>query len=253
MKRKRVCLLLLALPLFSIHLNFSKRAFLFAQTSTSPAVPSAQSKSAIHKAARTGNLELLRSELRRGINPSLLDESGRRPLMDAVSGGHLDAVRLLLSSGADVNARTKAGRTALIEAAAQGQVSIARDLINAGADLNVNERGWGTALEVAERNGNNAIAAMLRNAGAKSSGRSPGDKVCVRPWGGDGYCGRVLSVEKAKFLLHVTEIVGCTDEGGCPAKDECSGGQPVGGTAGIAIGDEVSVMNWCLTHTGVKP
>ena len=253
MKRKRVCLLLLALPLFSIHLNFSKRAFLFAQTSTSPAVPSAQGKSAIHEAARTGDLGVLRSELQRGISPNLRDESGRTPLITAVSGGHLNAVRLLLSSGADVNARTRTGHTALTESAVQGQVSIARDLIHAGADLNINERGWGTAMEVAERNGFNTIAAILRNAGARSSGRSPGDKVCVRPWNGDGYCGIVRSVDKTKLLVRITEIIGCKDEGGCPAKDECSAGQPVGGGSGIAIGDELSVMSWCLTHTGVKP
>lgn len=206
----------------------------------------------MHQAARTGDLTLLRSELQRGVNANVTDELGRTPLMDAVSGGRLAAVRLLLTAGADVNARTKAGRTALIEAAAQGRLSIAHELIRAGADLNVSQRGWGTALEAAERSGHNRIAAVLRNAGAKSSGRSPGDKVCVRSWDGNGYCGTVLSVDKTKLLIRVTEIVGCKDQA-CPAKDECSAGQPVGGAGGIAVGDEISTVNWCLTHTGVKP
>lgn len=253
MKRERFCPLLFILLLFPVCFSSLKHTLLSAQTAIETSAPAAQGESAIHLAARTGDLELLRSELQRGISPNVKDESGRTPLIEAVSGGHLSAVRLLLASGADVNARTRAGRTAVIEAAAQGRFSIARELVKAGADLNINERGWGTALEVAERSGHNQIGAMLRQSGAKSSGRSPGDKVCVRPWGGEGYCGTVLSVDRTKLQVRITEIVECTDEGACPAKDECSAGQPVGGASGIAVGDEISIMSWCLTHTGVQP
>jgi ankyrin repeat protein len=171
--------------------------------------------------------------------------------MDAVAAGQPDAVRLLLAARADVNARSKAGRTALIEAAEQGQLEAARLLIAAGADLNTYQRGWGTALKTAERTGHNDIAEMLRKAGAQSSGSSVGDTVCVRPWSGDGYCGTVEAIDKNNYTIRVTQIVGCKD--GCPAKEECSAGRPVGGSGGIAVGDEVKTVSWCLTHTGVKP
>ncbi len=204
----------------------------------------------LHDAARTGNLSLLKARLKQGADPDLRDKDGRTPLMDAVAGGQLAAIRTLLSAGANVNARATDGRTPLIEAAVHGRPKSARLLIAARADLNYEQRGWGTALEAAERAGHNDIAAILRNAGARSSGHSPGDKVCVRPWSGDGYCGTVTAVNRTRYQIHVTEIVGCTD--GCPAKAECSAGRAVGGRDGIGVGDVVATVSWCLTHTGVK-
>jgi len=209
------------------------------------------SETELHKAARTGDLALLQSHLKQGADPNVRDEAGRTPLMDAVAAGRVDVIRLLLAAGADVNARSKAGRTSLIEAAAEGQTDAARLLIQAGADLNAYQRGWGTALKTAERTGHNDIAEMLRKAGAQTSGSSVGDTVCVRPWNGDGYCGTVEAIDKNNYTIHVTQIVGCKD--GCPAKEDCSAGRPVGGSGGIAVGDEVKTVSWCLTHTGVKP
>jgi len=208
-------------------------------------------ESAMHQAARAGDLALLRSQLHSGADANVRDDAGRTPLMDAVAAGQIEAVRLLLSNGADVNAHTRAGRTPLIEAAAQGRLEAAHLLVKAGADLNYAQRGWGTALKTAERTGHSDIATMLLTAGARSTGSSVGDTVCVRPWGGDGYCGTVKAVSKNRYSIHVARIVGCS--GGCAAKAECSAGRPVGGAEGITVGDEVNTVSWCLTHTGVKP
>jgi hypothetical protein len=171
--------------------------------------------------------------------------------MDAVAAGQVEAARLLLSAGADINAHTLAGLTPLIEAAAHGQFEATQLLVKAGADLNREARGWGTALKAAERTGHNDIAGMLIKAGARSTGSSVGDTVCVRPWGGNGYCGVVQAIDETRYRLRVTKVVGCSQ--GCPAKTECSAGRPVGGAEGITIGDEVNTVSWCLTHTGVKP
>jgi ankyrin repeat protein len=205
---------------------------------------------ALHSAARNGNVALLKAFFQQE-SPDSRDKDGRTPLMDAVAAGQLGSVRILLAAGANVNARANDGRTPLIEAAVRGRPKSARLLIAAHADLNYEQRGWGTAVEAAERNGHNDVAAILRNAGARSSGHSPGDKVCVRPWGGDGYCGTVTAVNRVKYQIHVTEIVGCSD--GCPAKAECSAGRLVGGRDGIKVGDDISTVSWCLTQTGVKP
>ncbi len=207
-----------------------------------------------HRAAQTGDLDLLRTRLRQGMNPDERDKEARTPLMDAVKADQIEAVRLLIGAGADVNARSASGRTPLIEAAEFGRIDAARLLIASGADLNAGQRGWGTPLETAERMGHNEFASMLRQAGARSSGRSVGDTVCVRPWQGDGYCGVVEEVNKTSFRLRVTEIIGC--EGGCQPKAECSANRAVGGPRemdGIQVGDEVTTVSWCLTHTGVKP
>jgi hypothetical protein len=213
--------------------------------------PDEKAPSVLHSAAGSGDLQLLRSQLQRGADPNLRDRHGRTPLMDAVAAGQLEAMSALLKAGADVNARAHDNRTALLEAAAEGQVEAAQALIEAGAQLNAPERGWGTPLETAERTGHNAVAALLRNAGARSSGHSPGDTVCVRPWGGDGYCGTVMAVNKTQYRIRISRIVGC--QNGCPAKPQCSAGRPVGGPDGVAVGDIVDTVSWCLTHTGVNP
>ncbi len=205
----------------------------------------------MHKAARAGDLARLQSRLRQGADPNARDKDGRTLLMDAVAGGQLDAMRLLIAHKADLNAHANNGATPLMVAAEQGRLDAAKLLVESGADLNAASRGWGTALKTAERSGHNDVAAMLRKAGARSTGSSAGDTVCVRPWGGDGYCGTVESLNKTQYRIRVTRIVGC--EQGCVAKEECSAGRPVGGSGGIAVGDEVDTVSWCLTHTGVKP
>jgi hypothetical protein len=174
---------------------------------------------------------------------------GETPLHIAARTGDVAALQSQLKLGADPNAKDRAGRTPLINAAEQGHLDAAKVLIQAGADLNVRTR-LGTAMEIAERNGHSDVAAALREAGASTGGKSVGDTVCVRSWGGDGYCGTVEAVNKQNFTLRITQIVGC--EHGCEAKAECSAKKPVGGFDGIAAGDLITTKSWCLTHTGVQ-
>jgi len=176
---------------------------------------------------------------------------GLTPLIVAASAGQTEAVRSLLARGAGVNATSADGRTPLIAAVQGGQIEAVQALITAGANLNAATRGTGTALEVAERTGKTEIAALLLASGARSSGKSVGDTVCVRPWGGDGFCGRVEFFSIQSVQIHVTRIVGCAN--GCAAKEECSASKTVGGANGLEAGNEIAVPSWCLTHTGVKP
>ena len=205
---------------------------------------------ALSKAAREGDTARLKSLLDSFVNPNWTDANGSLALIEAVAAGHAGAVRVLLKAGADPNLRWSGGRTPLIEAAIGGRVEIARLLIAAGADLNIAERGAGTPLEAAEREGHTEMAALLRSSGARTSGRSVGDKVCVRPWKGDGYCGVVLSIDRNDYRLRVTEIVGCPN--GCRAMEECSAGKLVGGSGGLKAGDTITAASSCLTHTGVS-
>ena len=109
----------------------------------------------------------------------------------------------------------------------------------------------GDGAERCGEQGEAKIAALLLAAGARSTGKSVGDTVCVRPWGGDGFCGTVKSFSIPSVQIQVTKIVGC--ENGCPAKPECSASKPVGGADGLQEGNQIAVPSWCLTQTGVKP
>jgi hypothetical protein len=179
------------------------------------------------------------------------DAHGQTSLVVAAAAGNAELVRSLLAGGAGINVTSSDGRTALIAAVEGNQMETVRILVAAGANLNAATRGTGTALEVAEKKGETKIAAILLASGARSSGKSVGDTVCVRPWGGDGFCGTVKSFGVRSVELQVTKIVGCAD--GCSAKEECSASKLVGGSGGVQAGDQIAVPSWCLTQTGVKP
>jgi hypothetical protein len=172
-------------------------------------------------------------------------------LMQAAAAGQLATVRTLLAQGADVNARAVDGDSALMVAVQANQIEIARMLIKAGANLNAATRGTGTALELAERTGKSEIAALLLASGARSSGESVGDTVCVLPWSGEGFCGRVKAFSIRSVNLQVTKLIGC--EHGCAAREECSASKVIGGADGVQPGTAIAVPSWCLTQTGVKP
>ncbi len=179
------------------------------------------------------------------------DPHGLTPLIAAASAGDAGKVSSLLAQGAGVNVTAADGRTPLIAAVQSNHIEIVRGLIAAGANLNLATRATGTPLEVAEANGQPEIAAALLAAGARSSGKSVGDTVCVRPWQGNGYCGTVRAFSIRSVQIQVTKIVGCTN--GCSAREECSASRLVGGADGLRSGDQVAVPSWCLTQTGVKP
>ena len=224
-----------------ILLFLASAALAVGQTPTGPTM--------LERAIRAADSSLVRAALRQGVDPNELESSGKRPLADAASAGQVETIRLLLAAGARVDAASPGGRTALIEAAEQGHLDAVRLLIGAGANVNLGDRS-GTPLEIAERAGNQEMVALLRAAGARTSGRSVGDTVCVRPWKGDGYCGTVEAVSQGDYRIQVTKVVGCA--GGCTARADCSAGKIVG-AAGLRAGDTVTVPGSCLTHTGVRP
>lgn len=67
---------------------------------------------ALHGAARGGNVEITRLLLDKGANPNARNSQGGTPLMWAAVYGHEDAAELLLSRDADVSLRDNEGITA---------------------------------------------------------------------------------------------------------------------------------------------
>jgi hypothetical protein len=188
------------------------------------------------------------------LSPALLGsgtEDGEPALIAAARHGEVTLIRALLRAGVDVDAVDANGFTALIAAAHAGRCDVARALLDAGADPGMRHRAYGTALDAAERRGDMHMTRLLRARGARGSGKSVSDLVCVRVWGGQGYCGIVADVEGAHWALRVTRLVGCQSV--C-APEACSMGRPVGGGSqgSVDIGADMQVDGACLTHTGLR-
>ncbi len=175
-----------------------------------------------------------------------------RSLLSAARSGDAASVRRALRQGANVNAALPSGWTALMEAARSGRLAAAEALLAAGANPDARDRAAGTALDVAQQAGQQAVVELLRARGARGSGKSVGDRVCVRPWKGDGFCGRVAAIEGTRYLIEVTSLYGC--ERACRPDPDCSSGREVGGLSGDAVRAATSVWtkSWCLTHTGLE-
>jgi ankyrin repeat protein len=175
-----------------------------------------------------------------------LSAGGREDLTDAAAKGRVGQVKALLRDGADPNAASPNGWTPLMAASEAGQREAAGVLLAAGADPDARDRLGRTPLDVAERAGQTEVVGLLRARGALGSGRSPNDTVCVRRWGGSGFCGTIDRVEGNRYLVRVTRVEGCG--AGCAPDVQCSGGEPIQGPA-ASVGRRIWVRNSCLTQT----
>lgn len=101
--------------------------------------------SALHWAARQGDVAMTAMLIRAGANVEAVTRIGHyTPLHVASKEGHDAVVAILLEAGAEVNATTMpAGTTPLHLAAASGSVPAIEALLSKGADVNARELAWG--------------------------------------------------------------------------------------------------------------
>jgi ankyrin repeat protein len=121
------------------------------------------------RAAKSGDLVMMRLLLDRGADPNLAQKNRTTPLMIAAGVGHRDtrgdgprirpvleansieAIRLFLALGLDINAVNDRGETALHGAALRGADLIVSFLAEHGAKLDAVDRGGATPLDLAVR------------------------------------------------------------------------------------------------------
>jgi ankyrin repeat protein len=221
--------------------------------SAAPALYQARLLRRIHRLLTAGALVLsagLSATSAQAPAPVSPQASAVAPLLEAAAAGDTATVKSLVAAGISVNATDALGRTALMLAVKNRQMETVKALAGAGADLNRESRIEGSALNIAENDSNIELAAWLLAAGAHSTGKSVGDTVCVRPWNGQGFCGKVKAFTVKSVQIAVTRLEGCA--GGCAARQECSASNPVGGVNGLQAGEDIAVPSWCLTQTGVK-
>ena len=119
----------------------------------------------IMTAARTGNVETVKSLLAHGADVNAKESPrGQTALMWAVAEKHPEVARMLIDHGADVHARSTSGFTPLLFAARQGDMESARMLLEVGANVN----------EAAPEEGSARSAMQAKSERLSCSGRDSG-------------------------------------------------------------------------------
>ena len=133
-----------------------------------PAQCSAQGVSALHVAARSGNVALLSALLVSDhARPPALDEpnaQGFSALSEACSAGCSGSAQALIAAGANVSLAGPRGVTALHRAAAQDNAEVLRVLSKAGASWQAVDIDGATPLDVLAQHRPHAVNAWRRRA-----------------------------------------------------------------------------------------
>ena len=107
----------------------------------------ADGTTALHWAAWTDEVEMVRLLLRAGAPAQVANRYGVTPLMMAATNGNVEILEALIAAGADSRAVMPEGETALMTAARSGNAEALRVLVAHGADVNAQESWMGeTAL-----------------------------------------------------------------------------------------------------------
>jgi ankyrin repeat protein len=125
----------------------------------------------LHKATKTGRLDVIQRLLDGGADVSGLDSALRTPLDLASKYGELEIAEILVQYGAEVNTRDYFGRTPLLKATLNGHFHVVRFLLDRGADINAKEREGLTPLHLASINGHYDIVPLLLERGANIRAR----------------------------------------------------------------------------------
>lgn len=133
--------------------------------------PSAAPIDELVQAAARDDFRQVQRLLREGVDPNLLDASGRLPLVTALQEASQRSAAALLESGRlDIGQRNHAGETALMMAALKGDLAWCEKLIARGAPID--HEGW-TPLHYAASQDNPRVVAFLLSKGARADAESP--------------------------------------------------------------------------------
>jgi ankyrin repeat protein len=105
-------------------------------------------------------------------NVNAVDRDGHTPLIKAAKAGDVELVKDLLNRGAQLDAKSVKGKTALHYASANGHVEVVKQLISNGAEIDARDRDWHTPLMLAAIYGCNHTIQALLTAGADPNAKT---------------------------------------------------------------------------------
>ncbi|XP_051510231.1 ankyrin repeat domain-containing protein 39-like isoform X1 [Myxocyprinus asiaticus] len=117
----------------------------------------------IWSAAMDGDLERVKSFLKKGIDPNMRDQANYTALHYAGRAGHLSVCELLLDYGACANVQTRGGATPLHRAAYCGHHSVVKLLLHYSADPCLTDDYGATPLHKAADQGHLEMCELLVN------------------------------------------------------------------------------------------
>jgi ankyrin repeat protein len=101
--------------------------------------------------------------LKAGGDPNFLDDYGNPPLVRAADSGQVEVVRLLLQKGVFYDKQNPSGKTALMYAVEGNHIDVVKELLNAGADALVTDNDGLKALDYAIKNNLKEIINLLES------------------------------------------------------------------------------------------
>lgn len=120
---------------------------------------------ALHHAAKMGQLDIIQLLVKAGANLNSPDKFASTPLIHAAEAGQLEAVRDLIQAGANIDHPNHGGMTALLDATWYGRLEVVRYLIKHGANPNAHSTDGQGALHYAARKGAIQLVRLLIKSG----------------------------------------------------------------------------------------
>jgi ankyrin repeat protein len=143
---------------------------------TEVTVRGANSRTALHFAARGGHADVVEALLDDGANQDAVTVPDEETaLHEAIRNGHLEVVQVLLEEGADVDLPQLKGLTALHIAAKEGNAEIVESLLEHFADPDVLDKEERSAIQIAAESKAPGASAVLQLLLAAETDDTPGE------------------------------------------------------------------------------
>ncbi|XP_049841829.1 ankyrin repeat domain-containing protein 1-like [Schistocerca gregaria] len=171
------------------------------------------------EAAKQSRLSEIRVLLAAGVDVGETDGDGLTALHWAARNGQVEVAECLLAAGANVDAADQSMWTTLYWAAKQGQLEVAKILLPSGADLEARDEWQNTAVFLAAMTGHAAVLRLLVPSCTDASA-SAREQYGATPLPWAAYNGRAGAVAA---LLELGADVRATNRSGRTPRDEASG------------------------------